>query len=273
MNTRAPRASRAARAIATTTLAIALVACSNDQELADITTIAPPVTQPTTTAAPATTAATETTEPAADTTVEVTAPETTASETTAATDPGITGPMFSDALGVKVDTAPGVNTPGDTRQLLPEGLYVHIAWQADPNDPSVFTARPDDIEILEAYANASTAYYEAVISDRTTDAPEFDEFFLDGGAKYDRNFAEAREGGYIGSLGAGVVLRPYVLPDETSGQSAVVLDCYLQDEEYVLEGQPVEPGPLEPRGTIATLKSIGGRWIVDLIAEEPTACL
>ncbi len=186
---------------------------------------------------------------------------------------GVTGPMFSDALGVKVDSAPGVHTPGDTRELLPEGLYIHIAWQGDPNDLSVFTARTEDIPIIEAYANASLAYYTAFLSTRTTDAPEFDQYFVDGGAKYDRNFQEARDGGYVGSLGNGVVLRPYLLHDQSTPTTAILLDCYLQNQSYVLPDEPDKPGPIERSGTIASMMLVDGAWKVDLITTEPKACV
>ncbi|MGD9997688.1 MAG: hypothetical protein AB7L17_16135 [Ilumatobacteraceae bacterium] len=217
-----------------------------------------------------------TTEPVAPTGQPVAEPETTLPATTldpVTTTDGVTGPTFSDALGVKVDTAPGVRTPGDTRQLLPEGLYVHIAWQGAPDDPSVFTAREEDVEILEAYANASLAYYRAFLTTRTTDAPEFDQYFVDGGAKYDSNFEQARAGGYIGSLGSGVVLRPYILHDETTPTSAIILDCYLQNETYVAPGDLAELGELIPSGATATMTRVGTRWMVDIMAGEPAACL
>ncbi|MEX0847846.1 MAG: hypothetical protein WD023_08700, partial [Ilumatobacteraceae bacterium] len=115
-----------------------LVACSGGSgEVAPVSfdPVATTVPQVVTTPAPSTTE------------VTTTVPMTTAPSLPVS---DLTGPVFSDELGVKVATAPGVNTPGDTRQLLPEGLYVHIAWTADPNDPSVFTVQPDDIPILEA---------------------------------------------------------------------------------------------------------------------------
>ncbi|MEK7425188.1 MAG: hypothetical protein AAB131_15260 [Actinomycetota bacterium] len=186
----------------------------------------------------------------------------------------ITGPMFSDALGVKVDSAPGVNTRGDTRQLLPEGLFVHIAWESDPNDLSVFTAQPEDIEILEAYANAMLTFYRESMSTVTTESPDFATYFVDAGATYADNFAEARAGGYVGSLGSGVVLRPYMLGDRRTATSAVLLDCYLENEGYILrQGGSPDLGPLEPSGTIATMTKQSGHWQVSAIGTEPKACL
>jgi hypothetical protein len=251
-------------------LALAAVACSDDPELADITTVAPPVTVDTT-AAPTTEPAPATTE-VPDTTVADTAPATSAPVATDA-GTGTTGPMFSDALGVPVDSAPGVNTPGDTRQLLPDGLYVHIAWAADPNDPSVYTVQPEDVEILEAYANAVRTYYQAALTTLTTDDPDFDRYYLDDGAKYEDSFAQARDGGYTATLGNGVVLRPYIPADQRTSTSAVVLDCYLQNEQFIRAGETADLKELTPVGQVATMALVDGAWLIDIASEEPAACL
>ncbi len=225
-------------------------------------------------AAPTTSTSTPATTAAATTTVQTTVaatldPTTTAMSPTA----GLTGPMFSDALGVKVATAPGIHTAGDTRQLLPEGLFVHLAWESDPNDFSVFSPIPEDIPILEAYTNASLAYYRAFTTTLNTEAPEFERYFVESGHNYDANFEDARQGGYLGSLGNGVTLRPYVLGDHRSYNSAVVLDCYLENQSYVLNGQMAELGPLETSGTIATMVRTDGAWKVDKISTRSEACL
>ena len=164
-----------------------------------------------------------------------------------------------------------MSTPGDTRRLLPEGLYVHIAWTADPNDPSVFTVQPDDVEILEAYANAVTTYYRSAMASRTTGDPDFNRYITDAEAMFGRAFDQAREGGYVMNLGAGVVLRPYVVDRDSS--SATVYDCYLQDEQYIEEGTEREPGLLSPKGQVTTVLALGGRWIVDSAGPLGSACL
>lgn len=251
----------------------AVAACSGGNEVADLTTVAPASSS---TRPAATTTAPSTTEPTvvATTDAAITVPDTTdGPPATTVADDGLTGPTFSDALGVKVDGAPGVATRGDTRQLLPEGLYVHIAWEPDPQDPSVFTVQPDDVEILEAYANAVTAFYRTATTDLVIDPAEFEPYMVDSGDQYNSNLAEARAGGYVGSLGAGVVLRPYVLGDRRTSTEATVADCYLQDEQYVLRGDVASTGSLEPKGSIATMVKIGDTWKVDIIASESGACL
>jgi hypothetical protein len=215
-------------------------------------------------------------EPSAVATSEAatTVPDTTvATPATTAADDGLTGPMFSDALGVKVDSAPGVRTRGDTRQLLPEGLFVHIAWETDPQDPSVFTVQPDDVAILEAYTNAVTTYYRAALTTLTLDDPDFARYYIDAGAKYADGFQQARDGGFVGSLGSGVVLRPYVLGDQRTETTAVVFDCYLQNEQFIpLESQPAL-AELQSMGQVATLIRNARGWKVDIASGEAGACL
>ena len=245
-----------------------LAACSGQSnDVAPVSFDDPPAsvattTAPTTTVAPQSSVAASTTTAAATTTTSA-----------LAEGDALTGPTFSDALGIRVDTAPGVRTRGDTRQLTPDGLYVHIAWEPDPDDPSVFTVQHDDIDILEAYTNAVATYYRAATTTLTIDAPEFARFYLDRGAKFSDGFQQATVGNFILDLGAGVVLRPYVLADQRTADSAVVMDCYLEDQEYVDVGATREPGLLKPNPSVATLVQNGDGWVVDKIAVADQACL
>lgn len=248
-----------------------LAACSGGNEVADLTTVAPAPSTTESIAAPTTTEAPVVLTTDAATTV----PETTeTAPVTTLADDDLTGPMFSDALGVPVDGAPGVRTRGDTRQLLPEGLYVHIAWEPDPQDPSVFTVQPDDVEILEAYANAVTAFYRTATTDLVIDPADFEPYMVDSGAQFEQSLVSARNGGYVDTLGTGVYLRPYVLADQRSPTSAVVLDCTVSDEAFVLRTAPTrDDGEPVQRGQLATMLLVDGRWKVDAFAEESTACL
>ncbi len=262
---------RRTTAVVLALMALGAAACTDGNRGADVVldTLPPSTTVPvaTTTGEAATTTSTV----GQSTSTSTSAPTTTDVPPTAVE---AAGPTFSDALGVKVDSAPGVNTPGDTRLLLPEGLYVHIAWEADPDDPSVFTVQPDDVEILEAYANAAATYYRAAMTDRTTDHPDFDRFFADGGDGLDAAFARYRANGEVMTLGGGVVLRPYVLAGQTTADRAVVLDCFLEDEAYLRAGDvPAGTGELERRGQVVTMVRRGDRWIADRAGNEERACV
>ena len=61
----------------------------------------------------------------------------------------------------------------------------------------MFTPQPDDVEILEAYANAVLTYYRAATTTLTTDDPDFEKYYVDGGALLDTAFNEAKSGGYV----------------------------------------------------------------------------
>ena len=168
--------------------------------------------------------------------------------------------MFSDALGVKVDTAPGINTRGDTRQLLPEGLYVHIAWESDPNDLSVFSPIPEDIPILEAYANASRTFHLAATTDVTIDQTQFGQYYVDS-RRAVRSELRAGAGWrlrrYSRFRNRASALRP-PRPDETD-VTAVVLDCTLDDGEFILrDGGAPDPGPARTKGLIVTMRLTDG---------------
>ncbi len=249
-----------------------LAACSGGNEVADLTTVAP---SPSTTMSVATTTAEPGPTVVATTEAATTVPSTTvAAAGTTVADGGLTGPTFSDALGVKVDSAPGVNTRGDTRQLLPKGLYVHIAWEPDPQDPSVFTVQPDDIEILEAYANAVTAFYRTATTDLVIDPADFEPYMVDSGKQFEQSLENALAGGYVDTLGSGVYLRPYVLADQRNPTAAVIFDCTVSDEAFALRTAPIREGgePVQ-RGQLATMVLVDGRWMVEAFAEEPAACL
>ena len=187
--------------------------------------------------------------------------------------PEITGPMFSDSLGVKVDTAPGVHSRGDTRKLLDQGLWVHIAWEADPQDFSVYTAYPDDIEILEAYTRATLAYYRGALGLTPTTDPDFDLYMINGSTRFNEAFEERSAAGTILSLGSGVLLRPYVLGDQRSETTAVVFDCVLLDEQEIsLASASPTLGEFRPYPVVATMIKTSDGWKIDRLGSEPGVC-
>lgn len=187
--------------------------------------------------------------------------------------PGVDGPRFSDALGDQIDAAPAVRTRGDTRRLLEQGLYVHLAWEPDPTDASVFTPLAEDVPILEAYTNAQIAYYRAALGLSPPDDPMLDRYFVDGSTRFAPALARRADAGLSLQLGSGVVLRPYVLGDQRSATTAVVLDCYLHDEQEVPVGTTAAPGPLRTYGLVATMVLIDGAWKLDRTGTETGVCL
>lgn len=175
-------------------------------------------------------------------------------------------------LGDPVSDAPGVGTRGDTRRLLDEGLWVHLAWEPDPADPAVYAALPDDVAVLEAYTRAQLAYYRAALGLSDSDDPTLDEYLVDGVTRFADAFATRRAAGVRLWLGTGVVLRPYVLGDRRTATSAMVLDCYLHDEQELPIGTDPSAGPLRRYGLVVTMVVVDGRWKVDRIGSEAEVC-
>ncbi len=218
-------------------------------------------------------AASTTQPPPSSAATTTTLPATSTTPPPPSTTDGLTGPMFSDALGVKVDSAPGVRTRGDTRRLLDEGVFVHIAWEPDPNDASVFTVQPDDIAILEAYAMAQATYYRAAMGQITTDHPDFDRYYIGGGKRFARAMSRRSADGVVLSPGSGVTLRPYVIADRRTSASAIVLDCLLEDEQEIPIGGTSNPGTQKPFNLLVTMRLVEGNWKVEGTDEQAGVCL
>jgi hypothetical protein len=264
-------------------LAAGVAACSGDSNQVASVSFDPLPSPPSVATADTASTAAGAATVAPTTALATTAPATTAPSTTAppatpppapsTSDAGLTGPTFSDALGVKVDTAPGVHTRGDTRRLLAEGVYVHIAWEPDPNDASVFTVQPDDIAILEAYAMAQATYYRAAMGQIPTDHPDFDRYIVGGGQRFVKAFRKRADAGLTLSVGTGVVLRPYVLGDQRTDDSAIVLDCYLEDEHEIPKGDPPVFEPMEPFNLVVSMVRVDGHWKVDGSGDQAGVCL
>ncbi len=197
--------------------------------------------------------------------------QTTSTPTTPTT--AIDGPRLSAGLGTAVDTAPSVRTRGDTRRLLTEGLFVHLAWEPDAKDPSVFTPLAEDLPILEAYIGAQLAYYRAALGLSRPDDPELDRFLVDGRVRFADAIAARAAAGLTLQLGSGVVLRPHVLGDQRTASTAVVLDCYLHDEQELPVGATAVPGPMRTYGLVATMVLLDGTWKVDRTGRETGVCL
>lgn len=254
-------------------LAAGVAACSGDSNQVASVSFDPLPSPPSVATADTASIAAEAATVPQTTTLATTAPPTTPPPAPSTSDDGLTGPTFSDALGVKVDTAPGVYTRGDTRRLLAEGVYVHIAWEPDPNDASVFTVQPDDIAILEAYAMAQATYYRAAMGQIPTDHPDFDRYYIGGGERFDRAFGRRKATGIVLSLGAGVTLRPYVVADNRTAESAIVLDCLLEDEQEVPIGITSTPGVQQPFNLLVTMRLVERQWRIEGTDEQAGVCL
>lgn len=248
----------------------------------------PPVTAPVPTAPPTdvpvdpTTSTLEST-PSTDDPIEATS--TTAAESPTSTEPeeSTTTAANPDGflpadLGTPVDSAPGVNSPGEVVELM-EMVWLYVPTEADPDDANVVVPLAEDAPIIEAYGRAMAALYGQVTQNPIPVEPsgEMAMTFVDGGAKYSENVFAVRNaaGEYLGFPGDGDVLRPVVLADPRSETEAFIFDCAISGSHYLdAEGNlaPGEVGGTIEAPLIVRLVLQDDRWLVDDIQDDERAC-
>jgi hypothetical protein len=227
---------------------------------------APATTEARTTAAPVTALATT----VAATTV---APATVAPTTPL---PVTTGIVLPPDLGHLVALAPGVSTPGDIWQLAPK-LWLFLPSES-AGDPNLTPPKPEDAEILIAYARKQKALQLAGTS------PPVDLSSVALRRAYTPKGLEARTSAlkpYLDEeqflvLGSGIVYRPRVLSEPRTTEFALVWDCSI-DGSFLATGAELaqaESQHSESRvlGVFSELRPVAGDWRVDLDGPEELAC-
>jgi hypothetical protein len=251
---------------------VTLTAC-NGNGTPDVT--APvPTRAPTTTIDPdASTTTTSTTEPPLVTTL---ATEPTSTDTTTL----VIGEGFlPDDLGQRVDSAPGVNSPGEIVELL-ENVWIFVPSEPDPNDASVIPPLPEDREILAAYAAAQQAYHEQASRTPVDPVPSaaLADSVLDGGQLLSEAILQptSAKGQHL-DLSAGIVLRPFVLADPRSEDEVFIFDCQFDGTVLVndSDGSLVDGqiAGVKEFPQVVSLKKTDGRWIVDRFGKDERACI
>lgn len=250
---------------------VALTGCSSGDGEGAVPTLptAPPAptVPPPTASAPAATSSTagptlpETTAPAAPTTVPMAVP--------------VVG-LSPDGPWRLVDSAPGVAAPGLVYELMPK-LWAVI--QVEETDESTYpwTLNEADRPIIEAYLQAQLTYYTAITSNpMDLDLPGWTEFYADGGAIYRDFLLPFRAEGQVADLDLGVVLRPQVIGDERSAETAIVADCLLDGAVFKLPNGSIAEGSVqgvEERARASRLVVMNGAWTVDKQSGIPGGCL
>ncbi len=259
-----------------------LAACNGSS--ADPVVTAPPPTAPPsttpddtpTTPSTGTDSAPTSTSTDSTTTATPTTPPTSEPEPSTTVDPAPSA--LPDDLGPRLDSVPGVNSPGEIIEIA-EMVALLVPSEPDDNDANVAVPLPEDIEIIVAYARAMTALYGQVTQDPIPVAPseEMQATFLDGGEKYSQNvFAPRNEAGeHLEFFGDPDVLRPVVLADPRSDDEAFIFDCALSASRYVDADGALLDGPTpgtELAPLIVRLVQVDGGWIVDDIQDDERAC-
>jgi hypothetical protein len=254
------------------TAALLVAACADDTDGSGSGTLptAPP-TAATTETAPRTTPPTSS---STTSTTSTTGPPST--ETTTGTlPPGIIG-LSPDGPWTRVDSAPGITTPGLFYELMPK-LWVYLPLEQDIENGILATFSQEDAPIIEAYLQARLTYYRATTQRPVDLADEgWARYYTDGGAAYRDQLTKHRDLDEMTDLDAGVVLRPEVLGDERSDTRAIIFDCLFDGAVWRLPdgslGSDSTPG-ISTEGAAAIITFADDRWILDQISNQPDACV
>ena len=247
----------------------------------------PPVTAPVPTAPPSdvpvdpTTSTLESTPPTDDT-VETTS--TTAAESPTSTEPEESttttaepGGFLPADLGTPVDSAPGIDSPGEIVEMI-DNVWIFIPAEEDPDDANVIPPLPEDAEIIAAYAEAQAAYHEqaSMIPMPPEPSPRVAATLADGGQRLATNIFQPKAAAdqHL-DLTDGIVLRPVVVADPRSDTEAFIFDCQFDGTVFVnADGTLADgetPGVREfPQ--IASVVKVDGEWIVERLTRDERAC-
>lgn len=254
---------RLSRTSALMVAALAIAACDSGGT-------ATPATLPTTSAAPGTST------PATTVTTDATTTSVVAEITTvpATTVPGTIG-LSEGGPWTLVDSAPGITTPGLVYELMPK-LWVYLPIQEDIANGITWTFNEEDRPIIEAYLQARLVFFKSASTDPiSVDDPLWSAFYTDGGASYERVFAERRSTHQVLDLDAGVVLRPVVIGDERTESRGVVFDCMLDGSTWRLPDGSIGPGSVlgvTSNGVSAVADLVSNHWKLEGLATQPEAC-
>lgn len=215
--------------------------------------------------------------PAAE--VALAPPTSTVVPTSVASTPPV-GPDTSPRLSADgpwhlVDAAPGVRAPGLVYELVP-GLWAWLPVDEDVRRGVVWTFTASDREVVEAYLQARLTIVRAAMpTPFIDDDPGWGRWFLDGGAAFRAMVRERQRRGETYVLDRGVVLRPTVLGEGRTDDTAIVFDCVLDGGLWVRpDGSPGEGTRrgTYPTGVATRLQRVAGEWRIEHLAEQAEAC-
>lgn len=260
--------------------ALMAAGCSGGSSAEPDVTAPPPATsqgsEPVATGSSSTTSPTD---PSPSTTVETVATEPSTSTSATSTPPYEPDDdrFLPEGLGTVVDSAPGVNSPGEITELI-DNVWFFVPSETVDGDSNVVPPLPEDRDILAAYAEAQAAYHEqasmqplsAEPSDRLAAA------MVDGGQRLAENvLGPAASAGQHLDLTDGIVLRPVVIADPRSDSEAFIFDCQLDGTVFVNADGSLPDG--QTRGVkqfpqIASVVYQDGEWIVERLTRDERAC-
>jgi len=204
-------------------------------------------------------------------TTAITAPITTAAPSTTVA-PRLQ--LSADGPWRRVDSAPGITTPGLFYELMPK-LWAYLPLEMDLEHGIAWTLHnPDDIPVIEGYLRAQMTFVSAT-TQRPMDlrASTWSATF-DDPATIAWLEAAQRDAANL-DLDLGVVLRPEVIGDERTESTAFIYDCTLDGSVFRNADGSVAPGShhrIALSGTGFRLRVADGRWKVVQMGDQPEAC-
>lgn len=254
-------------------IAFAMVACSGTGDSAPEITAPPPTRASTPEAgtAPNRTGPTGSAAPTTETTTTEPPPTVTTTTTVEPDD------FLPEDLGTPVDSAPGVDSPGEVVELM-DNVWLFIPSEPDPEDANVIPPLPEDADIITAYARAQKAYHEQASMNPMPAVPTDDvkAALADGGTRLAENiFAPRSAAREHLDLTDGILLRPIVIADPRSNTEAFIFDCqfdgtvFVNSDGSLAEGQT--PG-VKAFPQIASVIKVDGEWIVERLTRDERAC-
>jgi len=192
------------------------------------------------------------------------------STTTSTVAPTLT--LSADGPWTRVDSAPGVDTPGLFYELMPK-LWVYLPTAEDLDHGITWVFNETDRPVIEAYLRAQLVYFESGVSGGADS--RWGDYYADGDDTDERLAVRVGRGERI-DLDLGVVLRPAVLGEEREVASALVFDCALDGSVYTTADGGLADGSstgVAEVGRGFRMSSESGRWLIVDTGSQPEACL
>lgn len=189
---------------------------------------------------------------------------------TSGAQPTVTAPpgvatLTSDGPWRLVESAPGVDEPGLVYELMP-GLWAWLPVEEDLDAGIGWYLTEADVPVIEAYLQARLVYFQAVNQKpMNLDSPDWAEWYADGGSAYLSVLQPRADRGEYGDLDLGVVLRPVVVGDGRTPNSAMVVSCTIDGGVILTADGALAEG--SARGVAETSSAFkmslaGGAWKV-----------
>lgn len=202
-------------------------------------------------------------------------PETTGSVVPVTGQPGEIE-LSPDGPWTRVDFAPGVTQPGLVYLLMP-GVWVWLPTVEDIPNGITWVLNPDDVPVIEAYLQARLVFFTAITTDpMDLDLAGWRVWYADGGADYRTRLQPRADAGQVADLDVGVVLRPEVMGEERTGETALVIDCMLDGGVFLLPDGSLAPGStrgVAESGGAFRMRLSGDQWQVTEAGSYEQACL